>query len=203
MRNIESPDYAIIAELKRGNAATFEQIVREHTGWMFAVARRITNCEEDAADCVQEAFSIAHQKIAGFEGRSTLKTWLHRVVVNQALMKLRKKRRRPEESIDELMPDFDDNGFLIGPVQITDETAEELLSKKEVAGEVRRAITELPETYRTILLLRDIEELSTTETAEILEIDEGAARTRLHRARTALKKKLEPIFEAKYLDDVL
>ena len=101
------------------------------------------------------------------------------------------------------MPDFDDNGFLIGPVQITDETAEQLLSKKEVAGIVRQAIDDLPETYRTILLLRDIEELSTAETADLLEIDEGAARTRLHRARTALKKKLEPLFDAKYLDDVL
>ncbi len=199
----ETSDCAYIDDLKRGDSAAFEKAVREHAGWMLAVARRITNCNEDGADCVQEAFSIAHQKIAGFEGRSTLKTWLHRVVVNQALMKLRKRRRHPEESIDDLMPDFDDNGFLIGPIQITDETAEELLSKKEVAEKVRSAIDELPETYRTILLLRDIEELSTAETAALLEIDEGAARTRLHRARTALKKKLEPVFDAKYLDDVL
>lgn len=203
MDELAVTDDELLVRLQSGDPAAFESVVREHTGWMLAVANRITKCEADAADCVQEAFSIAVRKIAGFEGRSTLKTWLHRVVVNQALMKLRQRSRRQEQSIDELMPAFDDNGFLIGPVEVTSKTAEELLSKKEVAISVRRAIDELPDSYRIIIVLRDIEELSTIETARFLEIEEGAVRTRLHRARNALKKKLEPIFDAKYLNDVL
>lgn len=192
-----------LTDLRRGEPAAFEKAVRENAGGMLAAARRVTGNEEDAADCVQEAFSAAFLKISEFEGRSSLRTWLHRVVINQALMKLRKRRRRPEESIDSMMPKFDEYGFLIGPVRITDETAEEMLSKKETAEAVRRAIAELPETYRVILVLRDIEELSTAEAAELLEIDEGAVRTRLHRARTVLKKMLEPIFAVKRSNNVL
>lgn len=192
-----------LTNLRRGEPAAFEKAVRENAGGMLAAARRITGNEEDAADCVQEAFSAAFRKIAEFEGRSSLRTWLHRVVINQALMKLRKRRRRPEESIDGLAPKFDENGFLIGPVRIADETAEEMLSKKETAETVRRAIDKLPETYRIILVLRDIEELSTAQAAERLEIDEGAVRTRLHRARTALKKMLEPLFAVKRSNNVL
>lgn len=82
----------LISRLVRGDEDAFATVVKSHAGWMLSLARRFTNCDADAADCVQESFAILFNKIGEFEGRSTLKTWLHRVVVNQALMKLRKKK---------------------------------------------------------------------------------------------------------------
>lgn len=198
-----SDESGLVARLKQRDAESFEVFVKENIGWMSALAHRISNCPDDTAECVQEAFSIAYQKIDGFEERSSLKTWLHRIVVNQALMKLRKRRSRREQSIDDLMPDFDKYGFLVGPVRISDASAEELLSKDEVARKVHQEILGLPDNYRVVLILRDIEEMTSAETATALGIDEGAVRTRLHRARQALKRKLEPIFDPTYLDDVL
>jgi len=192
-----------VARLKRGDTAAFETIVRKNAGWMLVVARRITNCNEDAADCVQESFALVLRKVNGFEERSSFKTWLHRIVVNQALMKLRKRRRVREESIDDLMPMFDSNGLLIGPVRMANETVEDLASKNDISAKVRQAINELPDSYRTILLLRDIEEMTTAETSEVLDVPEGTLRTRLHRARNALRKKLETMFKPLYLDDIL
>jgi len=193
----------LTSRIVAGDGQAFEQLVHEHAGWMLALAHRFTNCEMEAADCVQESFLTVLKNAESFQGRSTLKTWLHRIVVNQALMKIRKKTNLREESFDEYSPRYDRNGFLIGPVRISDETVEALVSKKEIAEKVQNAIRQLPDMHRVILLLRDIEGFSTAETAEALEITDAAVRTRLHRARTALKKILEPVLGATYLDDVL
>lgn len=193
----------LIARLVRGDEEAFAIIVKAHAGWMLSLARRFTNCDADAADCVQESFAILFRKIGEFEGRSTLKTWLHRVVVNQALMKLRKKKNLREHSLEQYLPEFDGNGLRIGPVRISDESVETLVSDHEIAAKVRATIAELPDTFRVVLILRDLEGYSTAESAELLDIETGAVRTRLHRARHALKKKLEPTLGAKYLGDIL
>lgn len=201
--NVAADEADLISRLVRGDEEAFCALVKEHAGWMLNLARRLLNCEADAADCVQESFAILFEKIAGFEGRSTLKTWLHRVVANQALMKIRKKTNLREKPLEHHLQEFDGNGLRIGPVLISDESIETLVSGKEIATKVRLAIAELPDIYRTILILRDLEGYSTAEAAKFLDVEEGTIRTRLHRARHTLRKTLEPTMGAKYLGDIL
>ena len=188
-------DSSLIAGLRRADERAAEALVRAHGGWMLSVARRIVGDTALAEDCVQEAFINVFRHIDGFEERSSLKTWLHRILVNQALMKLRSRRGKAEESIDALMPAFDENACRIeGPWQ-TLATPEELCDQEGRRAIVLAKIAELPESYRLILQLRDIEELSTREVAEALELSEANVKVRLHRARSALKKLLEPMLK--------
>ena len=119
-----------------------------------------------------------------------LSTWLHRIVVNAALMQLRRRRRKPEQSIDELLPSFDAEGSWAGEGPQT-ATTEKILEGRDMRAMVRRCIARLPESYRVVLILRDIEELDTTETAERLGLSLNIVKVRLHRARQALRTLVE------------
>jgi RNA polymerase sigma-70 factor (ECF subfamily) len=143
--------------------------------------------EEDARDAVQEAFIAAFRAIGRFEGGSTLSTWLHRIAINCCLMKLRSGRRRPETSIEELLPTFDETGHRVLGDESWPESVEAALQRRQTREQVRDAIGRLPEKYRTVILLRDIEELSTEETARALGATPTAVKIRLHRARQALR----------------
>ena len=187
---------AWIERLRRGDEAAYEQLVRSHGGRMLAVARRLLRSEDDARDAVQEAFLSAFRAIDRFEGEAQLGTWLHRIVVNAALMKLRTRRRKPEEPLDPLLPRFLPDGHMEQPAQAWAPPADEALERAELHRLVMDRIVELPETYRTILLLRDVEGLDTEEAARQLEISPGAAKTRLHRARQALRELLDPHLRA-------
>ncbi len=150
--------------------------------------------EEDARDCVQEALLSAHRALGDFEGRARLGTWLHRIATNAALMRLRKRRTQQEEPFEEGLPSFDRFGNRLGPERSNALSPEELLQRADARKRVWEALDALPESYRTVLLLRDIEGFSTRETAEWLETTEGGVRVRLHRARSALKERLRPLF---------
>jgi len=183
---------SLVAQLRAGDEAAFEQVVRSYGGRLLAVARRIVGSEEDARDVVQDAFLNAFRSLDRFEGNAKLSTWLHRIVVNAALMRLRSRRSRPEESIEEMLPTFLEDGHQTHPSVEWGESSDVLLERREVRELVRTAIDRLPDTYRTVLLLRDIEELDTGETAEILGVTENAVKVRLHRARQALREQLDP-----------
>ncbi len=188
-------DQRLVAGLRASDGLAAEVMVRTHGGWMHSVARRILRDDALAKDCVQEAFVNAFRKIGDFEERSSLKSWLHRIVVNQALMKLRARRNRKETPIDELLPAFDANACRIeGPWQFL-ATPEQIVEREDRCALVRTNINELPETYRVILQLRDIEELTTREVAEALGLSEANVKVRLHRARSVLKKLLEPLLK--------
>jgi len=158
------------------------------------VARRFLRDEEDAKDAVQEAFLQAFQALHGFEGGAQLGTWLHRIAVNACLMKLRTRRRQPEESLEPLLPQFDEDGHHAVHPADWRATPEQLLQRDETRAYVRECIDALPESYRTVLLLRDIEELDTAETARLLELSENVVKVRLHRARQALRTLLDRRF---------
>ncbi|MGJ8598137.1 RNA polymerase sigma factor [Sulfitobacter sp.] len=175
-------------------AVDFEGLVRANIGWMLGLAGRILNDHDLAKDAVQLAFSKIHLKIDQFEGRSHPKTWMHRIVVNEALMILRKKKRANEQSIDQLLPSFDARGMRVPVPHVTAETSETALHSKQTVSIVRELISELPDAYRVVLQLRDIEEMTTAEVSDFLEITETNVKVRLHRARTALKSLLEPMF---------
>lgn len=186
-----SADEAILRELREGDPSAFETLVRFYGPRMLATTRRLLPREQDAQDALQDAFLSAFKKIDQFEARSRLGTWLHRIAVNAALMKLRQQKSRRERPIDDLLPQYDDDGRLASPANwaaVYDRAVED----RDLRRLVRKSIDELPAPYRDVLLLRDIEELPTDETAEILEISNGAVRARLHRARLALKTLLDP-----------
>lgn len=181
-----------LARLRAGEETAFEQLVRKESGRMLAVARRLLVDEEDARDAVQDAFSAAFRSVAGFAGSCRISTWLHRIVVNAALMKLRRRRSRPEDAIEDLLPKFREDGHQAEPSLPWEEPVEEMLAREEMCALVRKRVEELPAAYRSVLVLRDFEELPTSEVAELLEITENAVKIRLHRARQALRTLLDP-----------
>ncbi len=185
----------LLARLCAGDRASYEQLVTTYGGRMLAVARRLVRNEEDARDSVQDAFLQAFRSIEKFEGRSSLGSWPHRIVVNAALMRIRARSRRREDSLDDLLPQFDADGNRIAPETELVVSLEKLLESREVIEFVRRAIDQLPEGYRNVLLIRDIEGYDTKETAALLGLTPGAVKVRLHRARAALKTLLEPIMQ--------
>lgn len=187
------PDEAkLLARMRQGEAAAFEVWVRESTPRLVAVTRRMLGSDDEARDVVQEAFVSAFRSLDRFEGQSRLSTWLHRIAVNAALMRLRRRRRKPETSIEELLPGFLEDGHFEDQPARWRAPADDLLGRDEVRRSVRDAIDRLPEGHRTVLLLRDIEELDTAEVAEMLDITPGAVKTRLHRARAALRELIDP-----------
>jgi len=184
-------DADLVRRLKAGDEDAYATIVRTLGGRMLAVARRFLQDEDLARDAVQDAFLSAFRSIQAFDGDAQLATWLHRIVVNAALMKLRTRRRKPEQSIEPMLPAFAEDGHHAGrPVVAWTASAEEALLRREARERVRAAIADLPERYRTVLLLRDIEERSTREAADLLGITENAVKLRLHRARQALATRL-------------
>lgn len=187
------PDERALRErLRAGEEAAFEELVRAYGGRMLAVARRFLPSEEDARDAVQDAFLSAFRSIGRFEGQARLSTWLHRIVVNAALMKLRTRRRKPEQSIEDLLPGFLEDGHLAHQALEWRKPAEDPVEREQLRALLRESIDQLPESYRNVLLLRDIEEFDTEETAQLLKISVAAVKTRLHRARQALRGLLEP-----------
>lgn len=190
--------------LRAGDKDAFTDLVREHGPRMLAFARRFLPRDQDAHDALQDAFLSAFKSIGKFDGRSQLSTWLQRITINACLMRIRSRKRRPEVSIEALLPAFLPDGH-----QIRDTPAWGAESKVESGHEtehgagsgrgrlldlVRESVDGLPDAYREVLLLRDVEEFSTEETAEALGITKDAVKTRLHRARQALRAMLEPSF---------
>ena len=189
---VVSADVDLVRRLKAGDEDAYAAVVRTLGGRMLSVARRFLHDEEAARDAVQDAFLSAFRGIHNFDGEAQLGTWLHRIVVNAALMKLRTRRRKPEQSIEPMLPAFAEDGHHASrPVIAWTESAEQTLLRREARERVRAAIAELPESYRTVLLLRDIEERSTREAADLLGVTENALKLRLHRARQALATKLQ------------
>jgi len=190
-------DEDLLAALRRGEEWAFETMIRLFGTRLLAVARRFVKNEEDARDIVQSSYLNAFRSLAEFEGNAQLSTWLHRIVVNAALMKLRSARRRPEESIETLLPAFQNDGHHVEQFADWSAPADRLLEQKETRATVRACIEQLPESYRTVLMLRDIEELSTQEVADMLAMTATAVKVRLHRARQALST----LLRAEYADE--
>jgi RNA polymerase sigma-70 factor (ECF subfamily) len=185
-----------VARLKAGEPEALETMVRDHGGRMLSVARRMLRDESDAQDAVQDAFVQAIRNLDKFEERAALSTWLHRITVNAALMALRRKKRKREDQLDEGSEEFNRYGQRLEKTDWREDIQpDEILERSQTREMVRSAIDGLPENYRIVLLLRDIEELDTETVAGMLEMTPGAVKTRLHRARNALKKSLDPVFQ--------
>lgn len=183
-------DRELLAGLRQGEELACTCFMKWYAPSMTRLALRMVGDPDEAEGIVQESFITACAKMDSFRGESALRTWLHRIVVNTALMRLRK--RRPER----LQIDPSDEGTQL-PLMLVNNAEEplEAVLDRELGDELSQAIMQLPETLRTALVLRDLEELSTREAAEALGITESALKVRLHRARAALREKLSQTAE--------
>lgn len=183
----------LVSRLKQGDQAAYEMLVQNHCGRMLTVARRFLRSEDDCHDAVQDAFLSAFRALNSFERGSTLRTWLHRITVNACLMKLRSQKRRRTVSIDDLFPSFDETRHRARAVAACDKQPHDPVFREEIKAQVHECIDLLPDAYRDILLMRDIEEFDTVQTSILLGISTEAVKTRLHRARQALRSLLAPL----------
>ena len=184
---------AIVSDTESASFVDEEELVRSNIHWMLALAERLLRDRGLAEDVVQESFIRAFRGLAEFEGRSSLQSWLHRITVNTAISKLRQLKRLAEQSIDEHLPEFDRFDCRIEMPWSHLASVDEVMESEDVRRSVKGSIDELPESYRIVLQLRDIEGYDTAEVASLLEISKSNVKVRLHRARSALKKLLEPV----------
>lgn len=183
----------LIARVLEGDAEAAEALVRQFGGAMLAVTGRILRSGDDAEDALQDAFVQVFQKLGSFRRGCRLSTWLHRVAVNAALLKLRSRKRRREVPLEALSSRFDGDG---AQVQLEDRRSFDPGLQMDTAERrriVHRQLERLPGRQREIIILRDLEGLDTEETARILGITVTAAKVRLHRARQALLALLQPL----------
>ena len=186
-------DFALVAEAKAGSYEAFEELVNRYENKIYRLGVNITGSPEDAEDVLQEAFLKAFQHLGEFRADSRFYTWLVRIAVNEALMKLRK--RRSDRSVP-LEDDIGEDGDTI-PRELADwkPNPEQIYAQAEIENILREAAQKLPATYRTVFLLRDVEDLSTAETASVLNLSEGTVKARLFRARLMLREELSKVFK--------
>jgi RNA polymerase sigma-70 factor (ECF subfamily) len=188
----EDSEMALVHAAKEGDVGAFEQLLRRNQAMVFRVAQHITGSREDAEEVSQEAFLKAFKNLERFEERSRFSTWVTRITVNTALMRLRK--RRGHETVALSREDPDDPRAL--PEEVADwrPDPEQLYGRRELHAILARALTALPKHYGTVFLLRDVEGFSTAETAEALGISITAVKARLLRARLQLRQSLDHYF---------
>src|SRR5262245_59803847 len=189
---------SLIDRLRGGDAVALEEVMEQFAPRVHRLAYGITRNQADAEEVVQDVFLRLFRKIDAFEGRSALGTWIYRIAVNTALIKRRGKRATLEVLLEDHLPTFRDDGHREGDraMRLADwsDTPEDELLSRETRETVRHMIAGLPDHYRVVLLLRDMEELSNEETAEILNDTVASVKSRLHRARMALREQLTRSF---------
>jgi RNA polymerase sigma-70 factor, ECF subfamily len=185
----------VLALARKGDVGAFSQLMKRYETKIFRLAQHITQNREDAEDVLQETFLKAYEHLDQFQGNSKFYTWVVRIAVNQALMKLRKRRSDRSVSLDEGIDTGEDT--VIREIAAWDENPEQRYSREELGAILDEAVESLSPPYRTVFVLRDIEELSTEETAEALELSIPAVKSRLLRARLQLREKLTRFFKRK------
>jgi RNA polymerase sigma-70 factor (ECF subfamily) len=186
---------AVVLQAREGDVAAFSELVRRYEGKIFRLATHITQNREDAEDVLQETFLKAYEHLDQFQGNSKFYTWIVRIAVNQALMKLRKRKTDKSVSIDETIDTGEDT--VAREIAAWDENPEQRYSREEMNGILSSAVDSLAPPYRAVFVLRDIEDFSTEETAEALNLSIPAVKSRLLRARLQLRDKLTRFFKRK------
>ena len=171
-----------------------ETLVRDHIGWMLSLAKRTLGGDQHAAeDAVQDAFVSAFRGLNSLKEPGSIKPWLRRITLNSALMKLRQNKRLAEQPISEFLPEFDQNDCRLEDRWSFWARVEDVQENQAQLDMLDKAFSSIPESYRIVLQLRDIEGYDTIEVADLLDISESNVKVRLHRARSALKKIIEPL----------
>lgn len=195
----EPTDRELVERSQQGDGSAFATLVERHQRQLFRLALRMTGSEADANEVLQEAFLNAWQKLPNFRGEAQFSSWLYRIAANSALMRLRRKRRAPdalpEQPLELQGPKFSADGNLDPPPHSDwSQRADEKMMSGQLGAAIDKAVRELPEDYRTVFLLKDVDGLSNEDIATALELTVPAVKSRLHRARLALREKLGEFF---------
>jgi len=190
---VREDEAALVSAAKAGDTASFEELVNRYERKIFRLGMNITQNREDAEDVMQDAFLKSYQNLDRFQGDSRFYTWLVRIAVNEALMKLR-KRRPNQVSLDEPLSDGDGDDSYFREIEDWGPSPEKRFAQTELNEILNSVISELDPIFRVAFLLRDVEGLSTEETAHILGISVAAVKSRLLRARLKLRQKLNKYF---------
>jgi len=192
-------ELALVQAAQKGDVGAFEQLIKKYDRNVFRIAQHITQNREDAEDVVQDAFLKAYQKLDQFQGNSKFYTWIVRIAVNEALMKLRKRKSDKLVSMDEDVET--DEGTITREFADWSPNPEQQYNQAELNDILSRTIQGLPASFRTVFVLRDVEGLSTEETAEMLGLSVPAVKSRLLRARLQLRERLSRHFKSKKGND--
>jgi RNA polymerase sigma-70 factor (ECF subfamily) len=185
----------LVAQARQGDTGAFGELVRRYEGKIFRLAQHVTQNREDAEDVLQETFMKAYEHLDQFQGNSKFYTWIVRIAVNQALMKLRRRKTDKSVSLDETIDTGEDT--MVREIAAWDEDPEQRYTREELGGILDSAVQSLEPPYRSVFMLRDVDELSTEETAEALGLSVPAVKSRLLRARLQLREKLTRFFKRK------
>ena len=185
----------LVSRARESDARAFGELVRRYEGKIFRLAQHVTQNREDAEDVLQETFMKAYEHLDQFQGNSKFYTWIVRIAVNQALMKLRRRKTDKSVSIDENIDTGEDT--IVREIAAWDEDPEQRFGRDELGRILETAIQSLDTPYRSVFVLRDIDELSTEETADALGLSVPAVKSRLLRARLQLREKLTRYFKRK------
>ncbi len=192
------PDTELVARAQAKDYAAFEQLLDRYEDKIFRLAYRFVRNETEAKEILQDTFLTIWRKLDTFKGDSQFSSWLYRVAANAALMRLRSQRRHPEVSTEDLPIGYLDNYGQLPPViENWAKRPDEELASDELRRHIQSAVDALPEIYRSVFIIRDVEGLSTEETADVLQISVPTVKTRLHRARIALRDAITGYFEKK------
>jgi RNA polymerase sigma-70 factor, ECF subfamily len=188
-----SDEMALVRAAKQGDVSAFEQLVKRYDRNIFRIAQHITQNREDAEDVVQDAFLKAYENLEQFQGNSKFYTWLVRIAVNESLMKLRRRKTSKTVSMDEDVET--EEGSMPREFADWSPNPEQQFGQSELGDILRKTIQGLPSGFRTVFVLRDVEGLSTEETAEMLDLSIPAVKSRLLRARLQLRERLNRYFK--------
>lgn len=192
-------DHEIVEAFRKGNEEAYLELISRYTEKVHNLALRITRSEEDTEEVIQDVFVTIYKKIHMFEGKSAFSSWLYRVTANSAFMKLRTRKKHIAISIDDVTPGAGDQNWLRSRSDSCDMNY--ITSRHELRAELEDAISRLPEEYRTIFILRDVDGLSNQEVGEVLGLSVPAVKSRLHRSRLMLRKRLQRYYDDYVNDD--
>jgi len=185
-------DLDLIEEFRKGEQGSFEELLSRYSSKVFSLASRLTRNTEDAEEVLQDVFVTVHRKIAGFEGKSSFSSWLYRVTVNAAFMKLRKRKQDLSVSLEDIVQQSQTVAALKSPESAfvdSQSIRNQMLEALEVA------IRKLPDDYRPVFILRDVDGLTSREVSKILDLTVPAVKSRLHRSRLMLRRRLTRFFD--------
>ena len=194
-REGKTEEEQLVKNLQAGEVDSFEQLANLYQKKIYALSFNLTRNAMDSEDVTQEVLLTLFRKIHTFQGRSAFSSWVYRITLNATYMKLRSRKKEQSISIEELLPSFNGSGFQQEKIQDWSENTESLLFDNEVRETIQKAVSLLPDKERIVFLLRDVEGLSTENVSEVLELTVPAVKSRLHRARLFLRKKLANYFD--------
>ena len=190
----QKTDEQLVAEFNAGSIAAYEELIQRYAGKAYSLAQRLTRNPQDAEEVLQDVFVTVYRKLSKFEGKSTFSSWLYRVTVNASFMKLRRRKHDNNISVEEVLPQIL-NGALARQASAMGGEGDKVTAQHQLSEALEDAISRLPDEYRPVFILRDVDGLSSREVGKILNISVPAVKSRLHRSRMMLRRKLSKCYQ--------